>query len=106
CATPVRLSTHTGWNTPSAPTAMPEVCPASLKKFPSEIPNESVFDTLPWALTGHCVAPVYALGASDTTTLGENVSPPSSDAAARMRQPMLSPASRRSYQTTSTAPFA
>src|ERR1044071_9495714 len=46
----------------------------------------------------------YAFDADAMGTLAENVSPPSSDAAARRRQARLSGLSRRSAQVTKTTP--
>src|ERR1051325_4182654 len=44
------------------------------------------------------------LGASETRTLGRNVSTPSSEAVKRMYHPILSGLSRRSYHITPTTP--
>src|ERR1051325_2522247 len=54
--------------------------------------------------TSHPVVAGYALDADAMGTLAENVSPPSSDAAARRRQARVSGLSRRSAQVTKTTP--
>src|ERR1051325_4871807 len=113
CATPVRLSTHTGWNTPSASAARPELCPGLKLKLSMRAERliifPPLFDVSPPALAlpdaFQNSLPPNAVGASETFVLGSQVSPPSSEARKRSVQPRLSGDSRRSYHETPTTPF-
>ena len=109
---PVRLSTQTAWNIPSAPAAKPDVCPGLNEKllwlalirrtFP---PLAAVSPpTLAPPDRAHSSSPPNFVGASETRMLESQVSPPSSDERTRRFQPRLSLLSRRSYQVTATTP--
>src|SRR5213593_3162741 len=101
-ATPVRLSTHSGWKTPAPSAASPAVSPpVKWKKL--IVAEISVGPRHGENCIGHS-SPPYALGADETGTLAGHVIPPSSEARKRTEYESPSVLPRRSYHVTATTP--
>src|SRR6266496_235722 len=106
CGTPVRLSTHSAWKSPSGLAVRPLVSPPRICML-SMPTKSSLFPSARRVLRAVSVRGKALLkleGAAEILTLDKKVSPPSNDAENRGQYPRLSALSRRAYHMTPTTP--